>query len=300
MGADGWLWWAAGVAACGLALLVASSFVFAVSTYTAWAATRDADLPDPDDDGFGLGGAAGLSALILRETSRIVVMLLLYPVGLVVPPPVLKARGRRPVLLVHCYTMNWSNFAFLWLRLKAAGHGPVLFANLPRMFGPMDGLVGGLGRRIDAVLASTGASELDVVAHSMGGLVTRRLMGDDDAAGRRRVRRLVTLATPHHGTRAAHLAFGPNGASMRPGSSFLRSLPVPGPDRVVAISSRADNVVLPAEHARIGAPGRDLVLDGLGHFGLLTSRRVAALVTAALTDGQPALAEGASDVRAEA
>ena len=57
--------------------------------------------------------------------------------------------------------------------------------------------------RIEHVLAETGASRLNLIAHSMGGLDARYLISH------RRLHRVVasltTISTPHHGTPVAHL-----------------------------------------------------------------------------------------------
>jgi triacylglycerol lipase len=62
----------------------------------------------------------------------------------------------------------------------------------------------------------------DLVGFSMGGLTSRyyvqRLGGTD------RVRRFVTLASPHRGTLMAKLWPGAGGRQMRPGSAFLEDL----------------------------------------------------------------------------
>jgi pimeloyl-ACP methyl ester carboxylesterase len=50
---------------------------------------------------------------------------------------------------------------------------------------------------VHAVLDYTGAEQVDIVAHSLGGTVAREWMRQDDAY--RLVRRLVTVASPHHG-----------------------------------------------------------------------------------------------------
>ena len=74
-----------------------------------------------------------------------------------------------------------------------------------------------------SVLRTTGADSLDIVAFSMGGLSTRWYMRFGDAVP---VRRVAFLATPHHGTMAAHLAWGESRQEMIPGSGFLDSLNV--------------------------------------------------------------------------
>jgi pimeloyl-ACP methyl ester carboxylesterase len=50
---------------------------------------------------------------------------------------------------------------------------------------------------VHAVLDYTGAEQVDIVAHSLGGTVAREWLREDDAYGL--VRRLVTVASPHHG-----------------------------------------------------------------------------------------------------
>jgi pimeloyl-ACP methyl ester carboxylesterase len=50
---------------------------------------------------------------------------------------------------------------------------------------------------VRAVLAYTGAEQVDVVAHSLGGTITREWLRQDNAYGL--VRNFVTIAGPHHG-----------------------------------------------------------------------------------------------------
>ena len=54
-----------------------------------------------------------------------------------------------------------------------------------------------LRRFVAAVLAYTGAKQVDIVGHSLGGTLAREWMRQDDA--QHLVRRLVTIDSPHHG-----------------------------------------------------------------------------------------------------
>lgn len=69
--------------------------------------------------------------------------------------------------------------------------------------------------------------EVDVVAISMGGLITRAAALPDDSGQRKQldVRRLFTLGTPHRGASLANrIAIDPPARDMRTGSTFLGTL----------------------------------------------------------------------------
>ncbi|HRL76689.1 MAG TPA: alpha/beta fold hydrolase [Candidatus Accumulibacter phosphatis] len=189
------------------------------------------------------------------------------------------AAGRRPpVLLVHGY--GCSRGAWWWLRrrLEAAGW-TVATISLEPVYASIDDYVEPLARRIDAVLAQTGADRLLLVGHSMGGLVARRYL---QRCGSARVARLVTLGTPHQGSQLAHIGAGENARQMRPRSDWLPALANPAPllDTVV-IYSPHDNFVMPQANLELPA-ATARAIDGLGHLAMLFSPRVAIELLAAL------------------
>ncbi len=63
---------------------------------------------------------------------------------------------------------------------------------------------------------------LNLVGFSMGGLIARSYI--QQLGGLARIRRLVTLATPHHGTYTAYCFNRPACLQMRPGSAWLAEL----------------------------------------------------------------------------
>ncbi len=81
-----------------------------------------------------------------------------------------------------------------------------------------------LAQQLDAYINRTFPPEqpIDLVGYSMGGLVSRyyvqRLGGLD------RVRRFITLSSPHHGTWTAYTFDRPGCLQMRPNSPFLEDL----------------------------------------------------------------------------
>jgi len=79
-----------------------------------------------------------------------------------------------------------------------------------------------LDQAIQDALLETGADELDVVAHSMGGLALWVLL--QRKGSQLPIDRAVFLATPFQGTVTAYLAWGSGGPEMVPGSDFLQGL----------------------------------------------------------------------------
>lgn len=146
----------------------------------------------------------------------------------------------------------------------------------------------------EAALAA-GAPSVDVVGYSAGGLVAR-LWARADA---RQARRVVTIGSPHHGTRLAAMgaAYDPGSCpaaclQMVPGSDLLEELndgdETPDGPRWLSLWTTQDTVVTPPESARLdGAINLSLqqLCPGLqvDHSSLPTSPVVAALVQQALS-----------------
>ena len=95
-----------------------------------------------------------------------------------------------------------------------------------------------------------GAPQVDIVAHSLGGVSARLALTDHDLAPL--VRTLVTLGSPHQGSYPARYGNTPIFHDLRPDSELMRRLAAtPWPETVRGVSfwSRNDLFVLPAESA---------------------------------------------------
>lgn len=156
---------------------------------------------------------------------------------------------RVPVLLVPGWFAGSGQLDLLRRRFHAAGwpDSAVLALDFESRVGDNRAHAREIARGVERLRARTGATKVDVVAHSMGGLATRRYLRALDGADR--VRRVVFLGTPHHGTLAAHLAWGAGGRQMIPGSAFLEALgqgePVPSGVEATTIRTPFDLRVFP-------------------------------------------------------
>jgi triacylglycerol esterase/lipase EstA (alpha/beta hydrolase family) len=75
---------------------------------------------------------------------------------------------------------------------------------------------------VEKLLSSTGASKVDIVAHSMGSLNSRWYI--KFVGGESKVDEWVSLGGPNHGTTAAGACFSVSCVEMRPNSTFLNEL----------------------------------------------------------------------------
>jgi triacylglycerol esterase/lipase EstA (alpha/beta hydrolase family) len=134
-----------------------------------------------------------------------------------------------------------------------------------------------------------GGPAVDIVGHSLGGLVARWYLQEQGGAGH--VGRLVTLATPHAGTRAARVAPVALARALRPESDVIRRLRE-SRDRArsvrhLAIVAGGDLMVTPPESAAAIEDAEIVWIEGLGHNEMLFDRRVHAHVVRALSRVRP-------------
>jgi triacylglycerol esterase/lipase EstA (alpha/beta hydrolase family) len=201
--------------------------------------------------------------------------------------------GQYPTLMIHGHAQTRVNFWVLGWRLRQRGRGALYSINY-QSFEPIEQSAKTLARAAAQVLAATGASKLNVVAHSQGGLVSRYWI--ERMGGAAHVNALVMLGTPQRGTTRANLSVLPAGRQMRPGSAFLSELGAPKPPAGVtyrAVWSRADGIIMPAESAQLCGAGEELALDDHGHLQLLTSQQVAGVVGLWLDEAELSMSDAA-------
>jgi len=185
-----------------------------------------------------------------------------------------------PVVLVHGFTGSPDSMATLQSRFQAAGR-QAFSIDLPSENNVTNAQA--LATFITNVKTQTGATQVDLVGHSMGGLSTRyyikRLSGASNVA------QYVSLGTPQYGVYSACLLPTSLGGQMCPWSSFLRDLNS-GDDTVgsllyTTIYSTGDELV-PNSSSRLDGGACFKQVTGLSHSGLTQDATVFTHVLAAV------------------
>lgn len=181
--------------------------------------------------------------------------------------------GAPPILFLHGLGAHPGEFAAMRAAFRLLGRGRTysvgFFANeatpvmAERVRMAIDDIV-----RVNEL---DDDAQVDIVAHSMGGLVARYALLDPATAAR--VRTLVTLGTPHAGTHLARLADTTKIRDLRRGSAVIDELgaqvpwPADGP-RLVCLWSDADVMVQPHESATVEG-AENIAVHGVTHVGFM-------------------------------
>ncbi len=192
---------------------------------------------------------------------------------------------RRPTLVIHGFLGTRGAMILLERHLKKLGF-PVMSLMLGALnLGDISKSAKIVAEKVIHLRERFGIDKINVVGHSMGGLIGLDYIKHH--GGAQSVRRLVSIGTPYNGAPIALASIivlpwtgmlGKGVWQLLPGSSFLNSLhqgSLPADVEIVSVIAKNDGVISPNRCVLEGA--RNLLIS-TNHAGLVVSSKVHALI----------------------
>lgn len=176
-----------------------------------------------------------------------------------------------PIVFVHGYTGSATNWDTMVGRFKADGWTDAELTRKTYSSTTSNKTVAtAVAAEVDRVLAATGATKVDIVTHSMGGLSSRWFL--KSLGGTAKVDDWVSLGGPNHGSGFAYFCGSTPCVEMRPGSTFLRELnatdETPGAVTYGTWASPCDELVSVSSTRLVGATNTETAC--VSHSALVT------------------------------
>lgn len=275
-----WMHFSQGASWGAVALAIVAGPFAARLAFTLFALGLGRAWGTPREPGEGLGPRGALR-LVAREYRALLALNLLdvpFESSRLRPDPPLRPLQRPALLAVHGYGVNRGSLKPLVDRLEAEGLGPVFAPNLPSAGASLERFGEALSAEVERIATATG-QRVVLVGHSMGGLGARIHLA---RRGTDRVAAVVTIGSPHGGTRTAFLGAGANARQMRLASAFLAALAAheraaPPAVPFTCVYSIHDDVVMPQDTSALPW-ARNVRLAGEGHLSILDCDAVLAAV----------------------
>ena len=222
---------------------------------------------------------------VFFETISTLMVFNLYPLGFKrESAPLLLTDGspqKHPVLLIHGIFHNSSAFLKIKQRLKNFGWRQVTSMNLSTYRKGIPELAQEISQKIDAILKDSDFKKVDIIAHSLGGMMARYYIQLLEVHSK--VRHCITLGTPHQGTLLAQIGLGKSIQDLKKTSEVMRKLnstPLPKSVKFTSFWSPFDTLVLPPKNSQLKYSVKSLEyvknikVPDAGHAGLLFSKQV--------------------------
>lgn len=188
------------------------------------------------------------------------------------------ASTRNPILFVHGWSGNGGQWNTMVARFKADGWTDAQLMAFSYNTSQSNATTAQeISTRVNQLLTTNGATKVDIVTHSMGGLSSRYYA--KNLGGDTRIDAWVSLGGPNHGTSTANTCFSTACTEMRIGSSFLTALnasdETPGLPRYGTWWSGCDEIINPddsvllsgATNTQTACIGHMAFLDDLAVYG---------------------------------
>ncbi|URN12261.1 triacylglycerol lipase [Streptomyces radiopugnans] len=216
------------------------------------------------------------SLAVAATAASVLALTLQAPAAAAAVSPSAYGPGSNPILFVHGWNSSGSTWNTMAERFRADGWPAYHLRQWSYNTSQSNATTAQqLATEVDRLLAATGASKVDVITHSMGGLSSRYYA--KNLGGAAKIDAWVSLGGPNHGTDTANWCFQTSCSEMRIGSAFLNSLnsgdETPGSARYSTWWSPCDTVINPDSSVALSGAVNTRTAC-LSHSGLLSDATV--------------------------
>lgn len=221
---------------------------------------------------------------ILTSFFSLLLVVLLYPLGFLKyhrhPDPDITCRFP-PVILIHGLYHNAGAWVLYRYWLKGAGFKNIYTFDYNSWQSSFEDCLEGLVRRVQEVKALFPLQKVVLIGHSLGGVLSRAC-SNSEACGKD-IQTVVTLGSPHKGSKLAVLGLGSLAESLVFGGAFMEEMErTAAPHQNIprlALYSPVDNMVLPNHALETSCEGWvHRRIAPISHVAILYHRPTAKLV----------------------
>lgn len=221
---------------------------------------------------------------ILTSFFSVLLVVLSYPLGFWMrqrhPEPDLTCRVP-PVILIHGLYHNAGAWMLYRYWLKRAGFKNIYTFDYNSWRSSFEDCLEGLVRRVQEVKALFPQQKVVLMGHSLGGVLSRAC-SDSEACGKD-IQTVVTLGSPHKGSKLAVLGLGRLAESLVFGGAFMEEMErTTAPHQNIprlAFYSPVDNMVLPNHALETSCEGWvHRRIAPISHVAILYHRPTARLI----------------------
>ena len=159
----------------------------------------------------------------MKKVLGLLALLSLLALPSAVTPPAAQALTHDPILFVHGWNSNSSTWTTMIGRFSADGWASNELYNWQYNTSQSNATTASqISTKVNEILAATGATKVDIISHSMGGLSSRYY--SKNLGGSAKIDEWVSLGGPNHGTDTANFCFSTACTEMRVNSTFTKNL----------------------------------------------------------------------------
>ena len=188
-----------------------------------------------------------------------------------------------PIVFVHGIFHNQTAFFRFQRELRKHGYFNTKVMELWTSFFSLEEMAERLKTSVRTLLEKSGQAKATLIAHSLGGMVTRTALLDEQFA--QKVDQVIFLGTPHQGTQVYGSPFPICLRSLKANATIMKRLksePLPTDIRIWNLRGELD-FVTPARSTYLPhVPNLDF--ESVGHAGLLVDPKVIEAVVTILSE----------------